>query len=110
MYLQIEIKSKLDMMQILVEQSLADAVGGEWKGTHCMAPLAAAMPSHIALKNHALLVHRQEVDMAAAQLICSRPSLSGEEFHKSLTKADAQCAQALHCPEEPCIASALPGG
>ena len=65
-------------MQILVEQSLADAVGVEWTGTQGMGPQPADAPSQIALKNHALLVHRQEVDLAGAQLICSKTSLSGK--------------------------------
>ena len=65
-----------DFLQILVEQSLVDAVELEWTGGS-IGPLPAAAPSHIALRNHALLVHRQEVDLVASQLTCSRTSLSG---------------------------------
>ena len=65
------------LLQILIEQSLADTVGLEWTGAQGIGPLPAAPLSHIAQKNHALLVHRQEVDKAAAQLICSKTSLSG---------------------------------
>ncbi|KAL0029412.1 hypothetical protein WJX77_005563 [Trebouxia sp. C0004] len=63
--------------QILVEQSLVDALELEWTGASAMRPFSAARLSPIALRNHALLVHRQEVDRAASQSLCSKTSLSG---------------------------------
>lgn len=65
------------MLQILVEQSLVAAVGLEWTGVQGTGPLPTAPASHLALRNHALLVHRAEVDAAAAELTCSTTSLSG---------------------------------
>ncbi|KAL3142345.1 hypothetical protein ABBQ38_002682 [Trebouxia sp. C0009 RCD-2024] len=62
---------------ILIEQSLMTAVGLEWTGIQGTGPLPAAPASHLALRNHALLVHRAEVDTAAAELTCSTTSLSG---------------------------------
>lgn len=65
------------VLQILVEQSVVTAVGLEWTGMQGSGPLLGAPPSHLALRNHALLVHRAEVDAAAAELTCSTTSLSG---------------------------------
>ncbi len=70
-------KAASGVLQILVEQSLVDALELEWTGAPGLGPLPAAPLSHIALRNHALLVHRQEVDRAASQSFCSRTSLSG---------------------------------
>ena len=67
------------VVQILVEQSLVAAVGLEWTGVQGTGPLPAAPASHLALRNHALLVHRAEVDAAAAELTCSTTSLSGQD-------------------------------
>ena len=64
-------------MQILVEQSLLNAVGLEWTGIQGTGLLPAAPPSHLALRNHALLVHRLEADKAASELTCCTTSLSG---------------------------------
>ena len=69
------------MLQILIEQSLMTAVGLEWTGIQGTGPLPAAPASHLALRNHALLVHRAEVDTAAAELTCSTTSLSGQFPH-----------------------------
>lgn len=74
------------MMQILVEQSLLTAVGLEWTGLQGTEPLPAAPASHLALRNHALLVHRAEVDAAAAELTCSTTSLSGQHAQQMLNK------------------------
>lgn len=66
------------MLQILIEQSLMTAVGLEWTGIQGTGPLAPAPASHLALRNHALLVHRMEVETAAAELTPSTTSLSGQ--------------------------------
>lgn len=76
----------LMMMQILVEQSLLTAVGLEWTGMLGTEPIPAAPASHLALRNHALLVHRAEVDAAAAELTCSTTSLSGQHAQQMLNK------------------------
>lgn len=70
-------RQTLGCLQILVEQSLVDALELEWTGASGLGPLPAAPLSRIALRNHALLVHRQEVDRAASQSFCSKTSLSG---------------------------------
>ncbi len=56
---------------------MVDALELEWTGASGLGPLPAAPLSRIALRNHALLVHRQEVDRAASQSFCSKTSLSG---------------------------------
>lgn len=61
-----------------------DAVQLEWTGAPGLGPLPAAPPSHLALRNYALLVHRQEVDRAASQSICSKTSLSGWHDRRDL--------------------------
>ncbi|KAL0023908.1 hypothetical protein WJX79_009620 [Trebouxia sp. C0005] len=94
--------------QILVEQSLVDALELEWTGAHGVGPLPAAPLSHIALRNHALLVHRQEVDRAASQSVCSRTSLSGI-VGRQLTLSKRSSTMARHSRSLPRGLSIDPG-
>lgn len=89
------------MLQILVEQSLMTAVGLEWTGIQGTGPLPAAPASHLALRNHALLMHRAEVDTAAAELTCSTTSLSGQH-----AQTQTQCH---HCTKDQVNAASCMG-
>ena len=70
-------------MQILLEKSLAEAVGLEWAGLEGIAQTSpAAADSHIALRNHGLLTQRMEADLATShsshQYSLSSPLQSGQ--------------------------------
>ncbi|DBA88295.1 TPA: hypothetical protein ACH3X1_016535 [Trebouxia sp. C0004] len=94
--------------QILVEQSLVDALELEWTGASAMRPFSAARLSPIALRNHALLVHRQEVDRAASQSLCSKTSLSGI-VGRQLTLSKRSSTMARHSQSLPRWLSIDPG-
>lgn len=64
------------VLQVLVEESLVEAVGLEWRGIQGIA-LPSEAPSHLALRNHALLLHRAQSDQAASKLASTTSSLSG---------------------------------
>ncbi len=64
-------------MQILVEQTLLDAIRLEWARVNVDPSMPAQSFRHIALRNYALLVHRLESEVAASQLRASTSSLSG---------------------------------
>lgn len=53
-----------------------DAVGLEWRGIQGVA-LPQEPASHLALRNHALLVHRHESEVATSNLSAKTGSLSG---------------------------------
>ena len=76
MAVQAPVKSPCLLLQILVEQSLVDAVQQERNGLEAAQP-AAVGPSQIARRNYELLVHRQSTAIAASELTCSTSSLSG---------------------------------
>ena len=63
-------------MQVLVEKSLVDAVGLEWRGIQGIA-LPSEPSSHLALRNQALLLHRSQSELAASKLASTTSSLSG---------------------------------
>lgn len=63
-------------MQILLEQSLVEALQQEWGG-QAASNLTAIGPSQIARRNYELLVHRRSTAMAASELTCSTSTLSG---------------------------------
>lgn len=73
---QAPVKSTCLLLQILVEQSLVDAVQQERNDLQAAQP-AAVGPSQIARRNYELLVHRQSTAIAASELTCSTSSLSG---------------------------------
>ena len=66
----------LQAPQVLVEESFVEAVGLGWRGIQGVA-LPSEAPSHLALCNHALLLHRAQSDQAASKLASTTSSISG---------------------------------